>query len=72
MGGWGGHSGEEELPGLEDIDASDQGDQKLPGLEAVDNSGEEDTENEEELGKSPVDYHQKLQLMVTILFRAVD
>jgi len=77
MGRWGGDSENEELPGLEDVDDSDE--EELPGLEDVDDSDEEDDKegeveetDEEELGKSPVDYHQKLRLTVTILSRASD
>jgi hypothetical protein len=65
MGAWGGDSDEEELPGLEDVDASDEEDEE-------DEEGEVGETDGEELGKYPVDHCRKLRLTVTILFRASD
>ena len=66
-----------------EMGGDDSDDKELPGLEAVDTSDQEDKEDEEgdseveetdkeELGKSPVNYHQKLQLTVTFLSSTSD
>jgi hypothetical protein len=66
--------------GMGGVNSDDEG---LPGLEAVDTSDQEDGEDEEgdsevgetdeeELSKSPVNYHQKLRLTVTFLSSVSD